>query len=136
MNPYVSAITLGVKDVGRARQFYGDGLGWPVRDAQGEWVSFALGDGSTILGLLSWEALAGDAGVAPDGTGFRGITLSYLVRSEDRVAAVLKEAEQAGGTITRPAETAPWGGCSGYFTDPDGYLWKVASGAGDQPFAE
>jgi uncharacterized glyoxalase superfamily protein PhnB len=102
----------------------------------GDWVSFSLGGGSSALGLYPWEALADDAGVPADGSGFRGITLSYLVRSEERVAEVLAEAERAGGKIARPAQRAPWGGSSGYFTDPDGYLWKVASGTGQQPFAE
>jgi Lactoylglutathione lyase and related lyases len=136
MNPHVSVITLGVRDLKGARQFYSEGLGWPIHQDYGEWVSFNLGDGSSVLGLIPWEMLAGDAGVPADGSGFRGFTLSYLVRSEDRVAEVLAEAERAGGTITKPAEQAPWGGCSGYFTDPDGYLWKVASGTGPQPFAE
>lgn len=35
----------------------------------------------------------------------------------------------------KPAQRAPWGGYFGYFTDRDGYLWKVASGEGQQPFA-
>jgi hypothetical protein len=26
------------------------------------------------------------------------------------------------------AKTAAWGGYSGYFSDPDGYLWEVAWG--------
>jgi len=58
------------------------------------------------------------------------------VRSEERVDAVLAEAERAGGKTARPAEHAPWGGYSGYFTDPDGYLWEVASGATQLPFSE
>jgi uncharacterized protein len=136
MKPYVSVITLGVRDLGRAKQFYSEGLGWSIDQDYPQWVSFRLGDGSSVLGLYPWDALAADAGVAADGSGFRGITLSYIVRSEDRVEAVLAEAERAGGTIARPAERAQWGGSSGYFADPDGYLWKVASGAGEQPFAE
>jgi uncharacterized protein len=69
--------------------------------------------------------------------GFRGITLSYIVRSEDRVDAALAEAERAGGKIVRRAEHAPWGGYSGYFTDPDGYLWKVAASDATQvPYSE
>ena len=82
------------------------------------------------------EALAADAGVSADGSGFRGFTFNYLVRSEERVDAVLADAERAGGTIAKAAERAPWGGYSGYFADPDGYLWKVVSGAGQQPYAE
>jgi uncharacterized protein len=136
MNPHVSAITIGVKDINRAKDFYSEGLGWPIAEDHGAFVSFATGNGSSRLGLYSWDALAEDAGVGAAGSGFRGFTLSYIVRSEGRVDAVLAEAERAGGTITRPAESQQWGGRSGYFTDPDGYHWKVAAGAGDQPFAE
>jgi hypothetical protein len=136
MKPYVSAITLGVSDVKRAKQFYGEGLGWPVQQEHGDWVAFSLGDGASMLGIYPRSALADDAGVDSDGNGFSGITLSYLVRSEERVAAVLAEAERAGGRIVRPAEAAPWGGSSGHFADPEGYVWKVASGTGQQPFAE
>lgn len=80
--------------------------------------------------------LAGDAGVSPEGSGFPGITFSYVVRSEERVDAVLAEAERAGGQIVKPAQQARWGGYFGYFADPDGYLWKVVAGTGEQPFAE
>ena len=53
------------------------------------------------------------------------------------VEEVLAEAERAGAKVVKPAEQTPWGGSSGYFADPDGFLWKVASGGGDdQPFAE
>jgi uncharacterized glyoxalase superfamily protein PhnB len=97
-------------------------------------VSFSLGGGTAQLGLYPREALAADAGVPADGSGFAGISLSYIVSDDDRVEAVLAEAERAGARIVKPAEGAPWGGVSGCFTDPDGYLWKVASGAGGQPF--
>ncbi len=110
MNPHVSGITLGVKDLNRAKQFYSEGLGWPIQQEQGEWVSFSLNNGSSVLGLLPWEALADDAGVAADGSGFHGITFSYIVRSEERVDAVLGEAERAGGKIAKPAQSAAWGG--------------------------
>jgi hypothetical protein len=112
-----------------------EGLGWPIRQEQGPWVSFSLGNGSSALDLYPWDALADDAGVAAAGSGFRGLTLSYSVRSDERVDAVLAEAERAGGKIAKPAQRAPWGGYFGYFTDPDGYLWKVGAGAGEQPFA-
>jgi uncharacterized protein len=136
MNPHVSAITLGVSDVARAKQFYGDGLGWPILEDYGNWVSFRMGDGSSSLGLLTRDALADDAGQAADTSGFAGVVFSYLVRSEERVDEVMAEAERAGATVVKPAKAAPWGGASGHFADPDGYLWKVASGSGDQPFGE
>jgi catechol 2,3-dioxygenase-like lactoylglutathione lyase family enzyme len=136
MNPQISAITLGVKDIARARQFYAEGLGWPVGQDYPQWVSFPLAGGSQLLGLIERDTLAGDSGVDPAGDGFGGFTLSYLVRSEERVEEVLAEAEKAGATIVKPAEKAQWGGASGIFSDPDGYLWKVATGGGEQPFAE
>jgi len=136
MNPHVSVITLAVRDLPRARQFYAEGLGWPVAQDYPQWVSFKTGQGSSMLGLYPWEAAAADAGVSAEGGGFRGVTFNYLVRSDDRVAEVLVEAERAGATIVKPAEPSPWGGASGFFADPDGYLWKVASGNGDAPFAE
>ena len=136
MNPHVSVITLGVTDLARAKEFYGKGLGWTAYQDYPQWVAFAINNGSSGLGLHAWDSLAGDAGVPAEGNGFRGVTLSYLVRSEDRVAEVMAEAERAGGKIVKPAERSPWGGSSGYFADPDGYLWKVASGTGQQPFAE
>jgi predicted enzyme related to lactoylglutathione lyase len=135
MNAHVSVIMLGVRDMDQAKQFYGEGLGWPIAQDYGQFVSFKANDGSSGVALYPWEAVAADAGVLAEGSGFRGFSLHYLVRSEDRVDAVLAEAEKAGGTIVRPAEKTQWG-YFGYFGDPDGFLWKVASGGGDQPFAE
>jgi uncharacterized glyoxalase superfamily protein PhnB len=57
---------------------------------------------------------------------FRGITLAYNVRQREDVDRVLAEAQAAGATILKPAQDAFWGGYSGYFAGPDGFLWKVA----------
>ena len=135
MNPHISFITLGVDDLATSKQFY-ERLGWPVQVAQGQYVAFAPRDSSSTLTLYPRQVLAADAGVPPAGEGFRGLTLSYVVRSEDRVGALLADAEGAGGTIIRPAQKAKWGGYFGYFADPDGNLWKVVAGEGEQPYAE
>src|SRR5437763_1725317 len=112
MNPHVSVITLGVRDLPRARRFYADGLGWPLEQDYPQWVSFKMGEGSSTLGLYPLEASAADAGLAADGQGFRGVTLNYLVRSEERVAEVLAEAAQAGGqagaeVLVHPGDLRP-----------------------------
>jgi uncharacterized protein len=135
MNPHVSVITLGVRDLARARRFYEEGLGWPIRAEDHNWACFTLGDGASALALYPWDELAQDAGVAADGSGFRGVTLAYVAHSEERVDAVLAEAERAGGAIVKPGRRAAWGGYSGYFSDPEGYLWEVAK-ADELPFAE
>ncbi len=62
---------------------------------------------------------------------FPGITLAHNVRTRGEVDAVLLRAEAAGARIEKPARDTEWGGYSGYFSDPDGYLWEVAFGAFD-----
>ena len=136
MNAHVSVITLGVRDLEREKRFYGEQLGWPVEQEDDNWACFLLAGGSTAIALYPWDELAEDAGVPPEGSGFRGVTLAYIARSEERVDSLLAEAERAGGTIVQPARRTQWGGYSGYFADPEGYLWEVATGATQLPFAE
>ena len=129
MNPQITAILIGVRDLKRSKQFYSEGLGCPIDKDFPAFVSFNLGDGSSALALYEWDALAGDAGVAKEGSGFRGFSLHYIVSSTRRVDEVLDQATRAGGKPVKPAQNAQWGGYFGYFSDPDGYLWKVASSA-------
>ena len=136
MNPHVSVITLGVRDLDRAKTFYRDGLGWPVQQEDHNWACFSLGGGSSALALYPWDELAVDANVAAEGSGFHGVTLAYNVRSEERVDEVLAEAERAGANVVKQAQRTFWGGYGGYFADPEGYLWEVATGATQLPFAE
>ena len=133
MNPHIGAILIGVKDVSRSKQFYSVGLGWPIQQDAGSYVGFAQADGSPTIALYEWNALAQDAGVGADGSGFNGITFNYFVRTDDRVDGVLAEAERAGGTIVNPGAKAQWGGYSGHFADPDGHLWKVVAAGDDHP---
>jgi len=62
---------------------------------------------------------------------FSGVALAYNTRTKNEVEEVLEKARRAGGKIEKPAQDAFWGGYSGYFSDPDGYLWEVAFGAFD-----
>jgi uncharacterized glyoxalase superfamily protein PhnB len=43
------------------------------------------------------------------------------------VDEIMRKAVAAGGSIVKDAAAAQWGGYYGYFSDPDGYPWKVAS---------
>lgn len=38
---------------------------------------------------------------------------------------MLENAETSGAELLKPAQEAFWGGYSGYFSDPDGFLWEV-----------
>jgi predicted enzyme related to lactoylglutathione lyase len=128
MNLQISAVTLGVKDINRAKKFYSEGLGCEIDQDHPGFVSLKVGDSKVSLGLYTMDALAGDAGVPTEGSGFRGFVLNYIVEgsgTEERLGEVLAQAKRAGGAILKPAQKAQWGGYSGHFSDPDGYIWKV-----------
>jgi hypothetical protein len=133
MEPRISLITLGVSDLERSLRFYRDGLGLPTTWNVEKGVIFFQTSGTT-LALYPYSDLAKDAGSAFENiprTRFSGITLAHNVRQKGQVDEVLQRAETAGATIVKPAQNAFWGGYSGYFSDPDGYLWEVAYGAFD-----
>jgi uncharacterized glyoxalase superfamily protein PhnB len=82
--------------------------------------------------------MAADVGVNQEGSGFSGIVLDYVVRSEARVDEILADAEKAGAKILKPGTVLEWGGYGGSFADPDGHIWGLGySPQGeDQPYAE
>jgi uncharacterized protein len=123
MEQRVSLVTLGVRDLARARAFY-ETLGWRTNAAPGDEVVFFQA-GGMIIALWGRAELAEDSGVEDSG-GWGGITLAHNVRSPAEVDAVVAEAEAAGATVRRPGAATFWGGYSGAFTDPDGHAWEVA----------
>lgn len=119
MDARVTAITLGVTDVARSARFYqamGLKPGFQIDE-----VAFFEMNG---LILCLYRDLADDAGVERERVGLTAVAQN--VRTRDEVDALLDQAFDAGGRVTRPAHDADWGGRSGYFTDPDGHLWEVA----------
>jgi uncharacterized protein len=123
MEQRLSIVTLGVRDLAKARAFY-DSLGWKAGSDDAGVVCYNLI--GMALALFPWDELAADAQVPAAGEGFRGVTLAYNVRTKDEVARVLESAQRAGGKIVKAAQEAFWGGYTGYFADPDGHLWEVA----------
>ncbi len=124
MKPKIGLITLGVGNLERSTAFYRDGLGFPT---QGDYpgVTFFVLEG-TWLSLYPRAELARDAQVDEAGSGFRGFALAHNVSTKTEVDQILDQASKAGGTIVKRARDAEWGGYSGYFSDPDGFLWEVA----------
>ncbi len=125
----VTAIMIGVEDVARSKKFYAEGLGCTIEQDHPGFVSFNLGDGSSSLALYPREGAAQDAGVPAEGSGFRGVSFHYIVESSETVDEVIGNAVAAGGSVVKEAAASQWGGYFGYFSDPDGYLWKVAASA-------
>ena len=114
MEQRISLVTLGVTDLARERAFY-EALGWQGASQPDDEICFFQA-GGMVFGL--WTRLGGH--------GAPGIELAHNVRSPEDVTALLEAAERAGGTVVRPAATMEWGGISGAFADPDGYVWEVA----------
>lgn len=119
----ISLVTLGVTDLDRSLAFY-DALGWE-RVGDNEGVAFYRTVGA-VLALYPLAALADDAHISPDRSGFSGVSLAINLGSETEVDTALTHAAATGATILKPAEKVFWGGYSGYFADPDGYAWEVA----------
>ncbi len=127
MEARISIITLGVSDMDRSYHFYHTGLGFPTSQKPGAgWVAFQTS--GTCLALYPYKALAEDATLEPpkaEGR-FPGITLAHNTRKKEEVDQVLDRAAKAGAKLVKKAGATSWGGYSGYFADPDGYLWEVA----------
>lgn len=122
MKPYISLITLGVKDLQKSFEFY-QSLGFPTQGIEDDVVFFPLKN--IHLSLFPLEKLAKESGVSLT-PGTPAITLAHNVSSIDEVNALFTEVEKVGGVITAPPAPTHWGGYSGYFQDPDGYVWEVA----------
>ena len=125
----VTAIMLGVEDLARSKKFYAEGLGCKIDKDYPGFVYLDLGDGSSSLALYEWSAAAQDAGVSPEGSGFRGVSFHYIVDSTEAVDEIMASAAAAGGAIVKEAAPSQWAGYYGYFSDPDGHLWKAATSA-------
>lgn len=131
MEPRVSIITLGVRDLDRSYRFYREGLGFPTTRKPESGIVF-FQTGGTCLALYPLKELARDVSpdLEPGASGFSGITLAHNTRTKADVDTTLELAKAAGGKIRKQAQEVFWGGYSGYFSDPDGYLWEVAHSDG------
>src|SRR5438874_12435787 len=117
MDQRLSLVTLGVRDLPRARAFY-EALGWSSGTAPADDVVFFQA-GGMIVALWDRGKLEEDSGVT-DAGGWGGVTFAYNTRSAAQVDAVIEEARAAGATIARPGAETFWGGYSGVFIDPEG----------------
>ena len=123
MEQRLSLVTLGVRDLARARAFY-ETLGWKTGAKPEDDVVF-FQSGGMIVALWGRDQLTEDSGVEDSG-GWGGVTLAYNARSPEEVDEVIAEAEAAGARIARYGAKTFWGGYSGVFVDPDGHPWEVA----------
>lgn len=124
MEQRISLVTLGVRDMARARAFY-EALGWQRSGPDAGEVTF-FQCGGVIVGLYGFADLAADANAVPETAGGTAVSIAHNARTKDGVDAILAEAEAAGAPVVKAAAETPWGGYVGYFRDPDGHLWEIA----------
>ena len=126
MEPRISIITLGVSDLEKSYEFY-TSLGFPTSRKPDSGIIF-FKTGGVCLALYPFDELAKDVSpdLKPNRPDFSGITLAHNTKEKSEVDAILQLAEKSGGKVEKTAQDVFWGGYSGYFSDPDGYLWEVA----------
>jgi catechol 2,3-dioxygenase-like lactoylglutathione lyase family enzyme len=131
MNPQITILTLGVRDLRAAYRFYHEGLGLPSEGIVGEEyphgaVAFFRLHGGLTLALWPRKDIAWDAGVAEAPAAATEMTIGHNVGSSEEVDRIMALARDAGAVIVKPAGETFWGGYAGYFQDPDSHLWEVA----------
>jgi catechol 2,3-dioxygenase-like lactoylglutathione lyase family enzyme len=126
MKPRISMITLGVGNLERSVQFYEQGLKLPKMASEPSIAFFTLR--GTWLGLYPRHKLAEDATLKdqPTTNAFPGFTLAHVMPSETAVDQLMDQVLSAGAKLIKKPQPVFWGGYSGYFADPDGYLWEIA----------
>ena len=130
MKPRITVITIGVDDLEESLRFYRDGLALSTEGIVGrefEHGAVVFIDLQAGLRLALWprKSIAHDSGLAPGKKSPTEFTLGHNVSSKEEVDTVMKQAENAGAVIVKPAKDTFWGGYAGYFQDPDGHLWEV-----------
>ena len=125
MEQRLTLLTLGVDDYAGMRQFYTEVFGWEPAEASNENITFFQLNGIQ-LALFGREELTEDAAVRSEGNGFRSFTLAHNLRSEQEVDELFDQLTRKDAEIAKKPERTPWGGYSGYISDPEGNLWEIA----------
>ena len=123
MEQHINYITLGVADLAASHRFYRDVFGWRETEDGNEHIAFFQTGNALRLALFGREALAQDAQVSAQGSGFPNFTLAHNVGSEAEVDALFAA---RNANIVKAPQKVFWGGYSGYIADPDGFLWEIA----------
>ncbi|MGJ3189600.1 VOC family protein [Paenarthrobacter nitroguajacolicus] len=131
MDQRLHFITFATADLGHARSFYKDGLGWdPLMDVPGEIIFFHVAPG-LVLGLFDAEKFDQDLNSVTPTAGVSGVTLSHNVASAAEVSSTIDQLVAAGATVVKPAQAGAFGGIfHGHVKDPNGIVWEIAHNPG------
>lgn len=125
MEQRLTMITLGVSALKQSTHFYVSKFGWKKSDSSNEYISFFTLNGIQ-LALYERTELAKDATVEYKGSGFKGFTLAFNVRSEIEVDELIKKMKVEGVKVIKEPQKISWGGYSSYVSDLDENLWEIA----------
>lgn len=130
MRQHLSVITLAVKDLDAAFEFYHQGLGLKSQGMIGtefEYGAVAFFDLQQGLKLALWPqaSLSHDTGLTAAAFCAAQMSLSHNVNSPAEVDQLMLQAKRAGAKEIKPAQPRFYGGYAGYFQDLDGHLWEI-----------
>ena len=126
MEQHINYITLGVADLAESRRFYREVFGWQETAGSNENIAFFQAGNALLLALFGKAALAHDAQIPEQSSGFPRFTLAHNVGSEAEVDALFAGFAAKNANIIKAPQKVFWGGYSGYLADPDGFLWEIA----------
>ena len=126
MEQHINYITLGVADLAESRRFYRDVFGWQETANSNENIAFFQAGNALLLALFGKAALAHDAQIPEQSSGFPRFTLAHNVGSEAEVDALFAGFVAKNANVIKAPQKVFWGGYSGYLADPDGFLWEIA----------
>ena len=126
MEQHINYITLGVADLAESRRFYREVFGWQETAGSNENIAFFQTGNALLLALFGKAALAHDAQIPEQSSGFPRFTLAHNVGSEAEVDALFAGFVAKNANVIKAPQKVFWGGYSGYLADPDGFLWEIA----------
>lgn len=122
-----STVALAVEDLDRSLAFYTQGFGFTVDSRPQEDLVY-LASGETRLALYPAGKLASYAGTGATPPG--GVVLSLNLGSAAEVDGTMARCLEHGGHPLRAAGPMDWGGYAATLRDPDGHVWEIVRGAG------
>jgi hypothetical protein len=125
MEQRITFITLGVKNMEASTDFYENKFGWKRSEMSNDNIIFYELNGIS-LSLYPAKELAKDATVNAEGKGFKGFTIAFNARSEEKVNSLIQDLREKGVNIVKEPQKVFWGGYSSYIADPDENLWEIA----------
>lgn len=119
----ITALTLGVRDVERSRDFYVQGLGFrEVSHIPGEILFVQAGHG-LLLALWNIASMPREYGDVGHGAQAPPLSLGHNTGSVEEVNDLYAKAIAAGATSVGAPATREWGGTTACVADPDGFRW-------------